>query len=432
MQTSILTYLIIGFGLVNLFRMAMFLIGSDIYALKAHLKNKKKIKYTPRISVVIPAHNEGQTVLTSIESVYKSNYPKSRLEIIIVDDGSKDDTPNIVKKFIKNHKDVSIRLIRQKNSGKARALNNAMKNYATGTLVMCLDADSALDVNALRNASRHFADKKVAAMSANVKIIKRPGILNFIQRYEYLICYQMKRAENLFDFEYIVGGIGSMFRRKVLKKVNYYDTNTVTEDIDLTMKILKLGNKDYKVIYGDNVVAHTESVFSVKDLIKQRERWKWGRCQTFMKNLEMFFSNDKKYTKSLTWFYLPFAIYGDIAYLFEPILLAYVLFVSIYFKDPLTIISAWIVITTYVILNIISEDTYSILERAKLSLFAPLMYFLFYILSFVEYVALIKSLFRINTLKESLNDDKCGWTHVARAPLLPSQTYPVLEISGNS
>ena len=326
----------------------------------------------------------------------------------------------VVKNYIKKNKLTRVSVITQTNSGKANALNHAIKSYVRSKLVMCLDADSRLEKGALLNTARHFADPKVATMSANVRIIERPGLLNWIQRYEYLVCYQMKRAESLINCQYIVGGIGSAFRRSVLKKVGYYDVNTVTEDIDLTMKILRLGNKKYKAVYGSDVIAFTEAVLDIKGLITQRFRWKWGGCQTFLKQAKMFFSPKKKYTKSLTWFYLPFAIYGDIAYLLEPIFLTYILAVSIYYQDIVTILSAWAVVTTYLSLNVFAEDTIDWKKKIKLALGLPFLYVLFYVLSFVEYVALIKSLLKINTLKQSLKEDKCHWTHVDRISTKPS------------
>src|SRR5258708_8073658 len=101
MNIPILYTLIIVFGAVNLIRMAFFLIASDIYGVKHTIAKKRKIRKLPFISVVIPAHNEGTTVLRSIESTLANDYPKDKMEVIVVDDGSKDNTPNIVKDYIK-------------------------------------------------------------------------------------------------------------------------------------------------------------------------------------------------------------------------------------------------------------------------------------------------------------------------------------------
>src|SRR5260221_6595718 len=224
----------------------------------------------------------------------------------------------------------------------------------------------------------------------------------------------MKRAQTVFNIEYIIGGIGSMYRKAMLKKIQYYDTNTVTEDIDLTMKVLQHGNKKNRVIYAADVVAYTESCLSIQALIRQRFRWKWGRYQTFLKNSNMFFNRNKKYTKPLTCIYLPYALYGDFAFFFEPIIIGYILYVTIHYRDLFTLLTACIVLSIYTAINILAEDTIDIGEKILLVVFSPLMYVLLYIMSFVEYVALLKSLGQMHTLRQSLEDGICNWKHVER------------------
>lgn len=420
MHSQPLFLLITFFGVINLLRMTLFLIGSDLFSLFHHIERKKKNNplFQPEIAVIIPAHNEKSTVLWAIRSVLKSTYPQDKIKIIVVDDGSDDETPNLVEQYVAYYSIKNVVLIRQNNSGKARALNRGIQASGDSSLVMCLDADSYLDPTAIARAVEHFHDPLVATLSANVRIVPRNTFLNIVQQYEYLLCYQMKRAESLFSFGYIVGGIGSTFRRSVLDKVGYYDTNTVTEDIDLTMKILQLGNKKFKVSYGWDVIVHTESVLSIDGLLKQRFRWKWGRTQTFLKNANLFFSRDSKYTKSLTWFYLPFALYGDLSYFIEPLLLTYILGVSLYYHNILSLLSACVVMSTYLTLNVLAESTISLKRRVLLAFISPLMYVSFYVLSFVEYVALLRTIIGLPNLAQSLLTDTCGWVHVKRPEIV--------------
>lgn len=412
---NFITYLIIIFGCINLVRMAIFLIGSDIYTLRQHILRKRgKKKNFPKFSVVIPAHNEEKIIKRCVLSVVKNDYPKDKLQVIVVDDGSEDKTKKAVRSLILKNKIKNVKLVIQKNSGKANALNNGIKNYASGKLVMCLDSDSYLDKNALKNAAKYFEDKKVMALSSNVKIHKRKGLFNLIQQYEYLICSKMKGAQTVFNIEYIIGGVGSTFRRSILKKVKYYDGDTVTEDIDLTMKILQGGNKENRVIYGSDVITYTEAVLDMRGLITQRYRWKWGRSQTFLKNKNLFFNKGKKFTKGLTHFYLPFAIFGDIAYFLEPIFVMYIIFLLLYYGDAITLLSAFTVISIYLSSNLIMEDTLEKKEKLFYLFITPLMYFYFYILSFAEYIALIKAIFNIKNLRKSIEENTCNWQHVRR------------------
>jgi biofilm PGA synthesis N-glycosyltransferase PgaC len=413
---NIFDYLVIFFGSVNLIRIAIFLVGSDMYSLKSHFARKKRWRRLsqPTVSVIVPAHNEEKTIVRTMRSILKSIYPKTKLELIVIDDGSHDNTYVEALLFKKRNLDRNITLIRQINAGKANALNNAIKNYTHGELIMCLDADSLILPNAIKNAVKYFNDPKIKGLSANVKIIENGTLINFIQKFEYIVSYQMKRAQTLFNIEYIIGGIGSMFRRDVLKEVEYYDTDTLTEDIGLSMKIIKNGNKENRIIYAGDVIAYTESCLTIKALLNQRYRWKWGRCQTFLKNISMFFNTDKKYTKLLTCFYLPFAVYSDITFLFEPIIVGYIVFITLFYRDLYTLLSAFIVLSSYIGINVLAEDTIPLSEKMKLIIFVPIMYFLFYVLSYVEYVALIRSVLKLHKLKESISKGICNWQHVER------------------
>lgn len=377
-------------------------------------KKKKRLHSYPFITVVIPAHNEEKTILRSVKSIVSSRYPHSKREILVIDNNSSDQTFEVVKAYRDSYKVSNLKVIKEPLPGKANALNTAMKKYAKGELVMCLDADSYIDKYALSKAITYFKDPKVVALASNVKIIKQKTLLNLVQQFEYLLCYQMKRAQTVFNIEYIIGGIGSVFRYDFLKKIDFYDGDTITEDIDLTMKILQHGNKEHRVLYGADSIAYTESVLTIKDLVKQRYRWKWGRCQTFLKNKNMFFNRDPKYSKGLSFFYLPFALFGDCSFFFEPLIIGYILYIVIRFQDGGTLLTALGVIFFYISINIWAESTLTLLEKVILTIIAPSMYFLFYILSFVEYIALITSLIKLPQLKESLSQNTCQWEHVDR------------------
>lgn len=413
----LITTLIIIFGFINIIRMTLFMIGSDVYMVWQARRKKRSEKIIfglPTFSVIIPAHNEEHTLLRSIQSVVDTRYPKDQLEIVVMDDGSSDQTYALAERFRLLH-DYNFKLVTQQNAGKAHALNRAMRYHATGELMMCLDADSTLAPDALINAARYFVDPRVVALSANVKIRPTGTLFNLIQLYEYLVCYQMKRAQTVFNMEYIIGGIGSTFRRSALVAVGYYDTDTITEDIDLTMKLLRLGNKEHRVMYGSDVIAETESVLDLKGLIRQRFRWKYGRAQTFLKNRPLFFSYNKKHAKQLTWLYLPYALFSDLAFFFEPLLISYIFYVVVLYSDWLTLITTFTVVGGYVSLNVLAEDTLPIRQKLKLALIAPTMYFFFYLLSYVEYLALIKTYTRFWEIPKSIQSGNCGWTHVERA-----------------
>lgn len=304
-----LAYAILFLSLINLFRMAFFLIASEIYDLK---RTNKKINnkdffassYRPLVTIIVPAHNEEKTLLKNLNSIANSTY--HNVELIIANDSSTDKTGLIARNFQQkySHKFYKIKVLNLNVRGKARALNKALK-YAHGSLFMCLDADSTLTPNALKEAVLAFRKKSLGALSSNVKIRADKGLLNIIQRIEYLICYQMKKAETLTQIQYIVGGIGSMYRTSIMRRLNFYETNTITEDIDLSMKFIEYFGNEKQIGYEPKMVVFTEAALSIGDLLKQRFRWKYGRYQVFLKRRKLFGSSRISKNKFLSLIYLP-------------------------------------------------------------------------------------------------------------------------------
>jgi cellulose synthase/poly-beta-1,6-N-acetylglucosamine synthase-like glycosyltransferase len=411
------TYIIV-MSMINLVRMTLYLIGSDIYALK-QLKTTKANRrnyYRPTVSLVVPAHNEAALIEKTLECLARLDYPKNKLQIIIANDGSTDGTSKIVQKFIKRHKgEINMVLFGQRNGGKANVLNNAIRRLATGTFIMCLDADSLIAPDAIKKAVYHFRDKRVVAIASNVNIIENGTILGLAQRFEYLISYHMKKAQTIYNIEYIIGGIGSMFRRSVLEKVQYYDTNTMTEDIDLTMKIIAQGNKQHRIAYASDCITYTEAVPSIKSLVKQRFRWKYGRLQTFYKNYKMFFARDSIYSKTLTWLMLPYALLLEMLFLLEPLIVTLIIFTSIYYHSPGTILAALAVVSIYILINVWSSGHLTFKEKLRLSFFTPSMYVVMYLMSIVEYIALIQSISKLPALTKSLSSKRTTWVSPERS-----------------
>lgn len=411
---QIVTYIIFLLCVLQLVRMTIFQVGSDAYTIK-NLGKKSNRGRKSMVSVIIPAHNEEKTIARCVMSVVTSDYPAHRLQIIVVDDGSTDSTVCIVRDLKKINKVKNLVIVRQKNRGKGHALNNGIKKYATGNLIMCLDADSYIAKDAISHAVKYFKDRKVAALAANIKIIDDGTILNLIQKVEYILCFQMKRAQTSFNVEYVVGGIGGVYRKSVIEKIGYGDTNTLTEDMDLTMKIIKRGNKKYKAVFGSDVITYTESCQTLSELIAQRSRWKHGRNQTFWKNRDLFFNSDKNHSKLLTWFYLPYLLFTEFIFLSFPFILLHSLFISIVYHNTLAILSGFAIVTFFISFSLLSEETLSIKERAKMLALVPIIYVLFYIITIVEYIALYKALKIAKNIPANLKTNNNTWQHVRRS-----------------
>jgi poly-beta-1,6-N-acetyl-D-glucosamine synthase len=159
-------------------------------------------------------------------------------------------------------------------------------------------------------------------------------------------------------------------------------------------------------------------VLSVSDLIRQRYRWKYGRMQTFLKYKNLFFTTDGRYSKMLTWVYLPYILFCDFLCFLEPLMISYVIIRTVVYQDWMSFLVVCGVICVYLMINIFSEDDLSLKDKLRYSLFAPIAYFLFYVLTFVEYIALIKVLLNSREIYNSIfgeTEQICAWEHVERA-----------------
>lgn len=425
---SSIAYIVLLLNGINLLRIFYFLIGSDLFDIKKSIQNSKYSKnnksnkyygekYRPLVTVIVPAHNEERTIERNLLSVVNSTY--KRVQLIIVNDSSTDNTEKIIKKFRRDYskKLNEIRIIKTNVRGKAKALNKGLV-YARGSLIMCLDADSTLEKESLSKAVRIFREKKLVTLSANVKIHAYKGLLNWIQRIEYLICYQMKKTETLTNTQYIIGGIGSMFRRRVIKYLGYYDTDTITEDIDLSMKILERYGTEKRIGYNPEVVVYTEAVINFKGLLSQRFRWKYGRYQVFLKRKGLFFSKSRKYNRFLSWIYLPYALYAEVAYLLEPLTFILIFYLLLIYKDYTMLLGSVVVFLFYTAVQILGASTgYSFKERFILVLYSPIAFIGMYIISAAEYYATIKGIVSLRKLLKEYRTgaSTCEWQHVERA-----------------
>lgn len=389
--------------------------------------NGDKLAYYPLMSVVIPAFNEQKTIKDCVTSVLNQRYPNR--QIIVVDDGSTDDTPKILDQlqadFLKDSNqyydfESSIKpedrliIVHQSNGGKSVALNHGIKEFAKGEIVTVLDSDSTLAPDALLKMSQHFKDPKTLAMADNVRIAHPKKIIEHIQEFEYLLGYRLKGSEEILELEYIIGGIGSSFRRWALEEIGYYDTDTVTEDIDLTMKLLNhFGNTKYHFGYAEDVIAYTPPVHYFNQLLKQRYRWKYGRFKALFKYRQMIFSKDtKKYTRTLSWWKLPKVFFEEFMMLVDPLLLGWAIWLAAHYLDLTTFVTLFLLYFVFGVASVLPEKM-PVKQQAYLILLSPFAFLMLYVINVVDYISLIHCLINIKTIVEN-TDQHAGWVHVDR------------------
>jgi poly-beta-1,6-N-acetyl-D-glucosamine synthase len=231
----------------------------------------------PMVSIIVPVFNEGVSIKASLKALLKLDYPN--YEIIVVDDGSSDQTYRLALDVSRNSKPI-IRVLTQSNAGKADALNLGV-SAAAGEIVICVDGDSLVHPDALKPAVLHFRDERVGAVSGCVRVLNRSKLLARLQALEYIAGNALpKRAQNLAGVVTVVPGPLGFFRKTAIAEVGGYDLDTFAEDFDISLKILAAG---WHVNYESSSLVSTEVPESVNDLLKQRYRWTRGWVQVIKK-----------------------------------------------------------------------------------------------------------------------------------------------------
>lgn len=235
--------------------------------------------YKPTVSVIVPAFNEEKVIEATISSLLLCDY--ENFEIIVVDDGSSDDTSEVVRE--KFGSEPRVRLFTEPNAGKANALNFGLR-YAQGEIVIALDADTLFAPRAIGVLAHRFSDPKMGAVAGNAKVGNRINIVTRWQALEYITSQNMdRRAFASLNCITVVPGAVGAWRRDLLDEAGGFTSDTLAEDQDLTLRIRRLG---YKIGYEENAIAWTEAPATLRALAKQRFRWAFGTLQCMWKHTD--------------------------------------------------------------------------------------------------------------------------------------------------
>jgi cellulose synthase/poly-beta-1,6-N-acetylglucosamine synthase-like glycosyltransferase/peptidoglycan/xylan/chitin deacetylase (PgdA/CDA1 family) len=245
------------------------------------------------VSVVIAAYNEEKVIVRTIETVLGSDYPN--LEVVVVDDGSRDRTSAVVAEHFAD--DVRVRCLRKENGGKASALNVGIAE-ATGEVIVALDADTLFAKETIARLVRHFADPNVGAVSGNVRVGNTNNLLTRWQSLEYITSQNFdRRAYDLLNCITVVPGAVGAWRRSAIQAVGGYTSDTLAEDADLTWKVRRAG---WRILNDSTALAFTEAPESLKNLARQRYRWAFGTLQNLWKHRDACFRHG-----AFGWFAIP-------------------------------------------------------------------------------------------------------------------------------
>ena len=276
--------------------------------IKEEYSEKLNLTRYPLVSILVPAYNEEKTIQRTLQSLIELDWPKDKLEIIVINDGSKDKTSQIVKEFISSNSSNDIKLIEQPNAGKGAALNKGL-SILKGELFACLDADSFVESQTLKYMAHwHLKYSNIAITTPIMKIDKPKSALQKLQRIEYILGMFLTKLMNYIDTNYIAPGPFSTYKTQIIKDLGGFDEHNLVEDQEIAYRAQQ---HQYKIMQVPYAVVHTKGPEKFKAFRAQRNRWYKGTLINIFKYKHLMFKK----------------AYGDFGFFQLPIvnILAYVL-----------------------------------------------------------------------------------------------------------
>ncbi len=259
------------------------------FAIYDRLRSRTSVpsdEFAPAIAVLIPAYNEEKVIERTIRSALRSTY--KNLRVIVIDDGSSDRTLEVARScFVREQESGKVLILAKPNSGKAEALNFALEHLRHNEEIFVgIDADTVIAKDAVALLVPHFRNPKVGAVAGNAKVGNRVNLWTRWQALEYITSQNFeRRALNTLGAVSVVPGAIGAWRVEAVREVHAFQTDTVAEDADLTMAILREG---YRVEYDDMALAYTEAPVNANGLMRQRFRWSFGILQAVYKHRGVF------------------------------------------------------------------------------------------------------------------------------------------------
>jgi cellulose synthase/poly-beta-1,6-N-acetylglucosamine synthase-like glycosyltransferase len=261
---AILVYILFYIGLVAT---VFYIINYFTY----YRKKKDPPEATDKtVTILIPAYNEEKSIDKTIESALAIDYPKNKIEIIVINDGSKDRTYGIAKKLASKYSRV--RVFTKENGGKGSALNLGLKK-AKGEIVVSMDADTFVKPDALKKMVGYFREKRVMSVSPSMALYKPKSIWARAVQIEYFLGVFLRKSFATVNAIHVTPGAFSAYRKSFFDKYGGYDEGNLTEDLEVALRIQ---DKGYVIENAPEAVARTVSPESFKGLLMQRRRWYTG------------------------------------------------------------------------------------------------------------------------------------------------------------
>lgn len=237
----------------------------------------------PSVAIIVPCFNEETTVGKTIESLLALSYPQNKLEVIVVNDGSTDNTYAVAQTY---STDPRVSVLTKQNGGKHSAMNMALEK-TTAEIIGCLDADSLVDSHALIASITQMYETNAVAVTPAITTMHAKNMLQLIQQAEYSLSVFIRRAFSAAGAIFITPGPFSLFKRDVIVKLGGWRHAHGTEDLEMG---LRLQNNFYKITNTPKSRAITKTPDTLYKLYKQRVRWTYGFIMNAIDYKHMFFN----------------------------------------------------------------------------------------------------------------------------------------------
>ncbi len=361
----------------------VFMEGALLYFYRYEFKKPRyfdlpELKEYPMVSVLVPCYNEGYNIMDTIDALSMNKYPN--YEIIAINDGSKDNTLEILMEMRKAH--PRLRVINlATNQGKAVALKTGTL-AAKGEFVVCIDGDAILDPHALHWFMTHFlSSPRVGAVTGNPRVRTRSTLIGKIQVGEFsAIIGLLKRAQRIYGRVFTISGVISAYRKAALSEVGYWHDDVQTEDIEISWN---LQLKYWDVRFEPRSICWVLMPETLKGLVRQRYRWAVGGAQTFKRYTKKIFQWRSRRMWSVYFEFLTSVVW---AYTILVISVLWAIrfaatgwdpnYVSTFYRGPAIILGATCLLQFFVSMKIDTMYDYRLMRNYIAIIWYPLVYWM--------------------------------------------------------
>ncbi|MDB5189388.1 MAG: Biofilm synthesis N-glycosyltransferase PgaC [Parcubacteria group bacterium] len=283
MHLEVLAYPFIFLGLY----FEVFMLLTFLSAPARARRNRPATDATPKVAIIVPCWNEESTIGGTVESLLNLEYPKDRLRIILVNDGSTDSTQQVMDGYVSN---PQITVLHKENGGKHTAINAGIDIADDCEFVGCLDADSFVAPDALREMMAAFADPHVSASTPAMSVFQPKSLLERMQNAEYIFGIALRHALSAVNGIYVTPGPFSLYRKSVIDEIGGFRHAHQAEDMEMALRMQRAG---YEIENAPRARVFTKVPKSVPRLIKQRTRWTTGFLRNVLTDYRDLVGNPK-------------------------------------------------------------------------------------------------------------------------------------------